>query len=1692
MKVASGVAILVAVTLFSGLVVLPQPAQAAKCDWFCSICGVVIPCGQAALSRCVDCKDTIAQPQPASCGDGACNGRETCSSCPGDCGACPPTTPSCTPGSACSGCPAGGYCGGTPTCVYAGDCSCVKNCWGDAPDSGGACGYYACPAGTQGAGTVYCDSSQASGVCGPKVCTPNWDCPAWSTVSCAFGTQTRTCIDRNGCINPRTETQSCTCSPAATCISGCNDNNACTTDTCNVAANGCSASCTRTPISCTTPPKPYCSGNNILVSFPYSGENPGFCDTGEGGCQYPPIYTNCPNGCSNGQCNTCSAGQTWDPVEKKCIATACTPGEVLCNGVCVARACATKNCNDGNVCTTDRCVESGDGCSATCEKTPVTCPVPNACNVGYCVPPPFGSGCSYFPKNCDDNNACTTDGCNLGTGACVNVNVPVNGGWRWGDWTDSSACVNGKKTQTLTGTCDNPAPACNGNQCSGTSPQTRTIDCTCSPAATCTGGCNDNNACTADTCNVAANGCSASCSNPVDPAKVVNGGWRWSDWRDSSACVNGKKTQTRTTTTCDNPAPACGGAQCSSTPPETRTIDCTPACQPDWQCSGWSYPNGYSDGRGGTCSLACGGGTQTRRCTDANNCGTNAGKPAESQSCNTQACPVCQPSWQCSGWSYPNGYSDGRGGTCSLACGGGTQTRACTDSNGCGTSEGMPPLSQSCNTPACPRCGDGAVNQASEQCDAGANNGKICSPAYGGTCTYCTAACLQQTVQGQYCGDGSVNGPEECDSANLNGNTCESFGYSVGTLKCSAAGTANQCSFDKSSCAGITGPSEVCTGTDASIVATAASLSGLQKIEIYVDNTVKQTCASSPCTYTAQYSGGGHEYFAKLYNTAGTLQTPTKTITADSAAPLTTVSSEPAKAYTTDFVKINAAASDTGGVAKIEVFADGASKAICSNQVTCAYSQQYAGGTHNFYAVATDKCGNTKRADGAFYANSEPAMQPIQEVPSCDFGETITLRCPASDADNDITAVNVWAGECRGSCANQNDAAWNTPETTDKIYHQGAAMSGSGNGVYTQTLTVNQAIGTKIAATCQATDANGRKSQVWGDRYPLCTVGGCTTPPSFSNIQATPNPAGTGAVTVAFRSSRDLQGNPSVNVTPGAETGATQQLTAQFVSKSGNDYTYRFDVQGSQQSGRSDITIRGADTTGCAGGGLAGSFCIDTAAPATTIKCNGGSCGQAFTDNVNILFSATDASGSCGAGVKEILSSVDGGAETAIAGAEGGIAVSGHGTHTVTYRARDNLGNLEAVKSASVDINTIPTQGRMDVKIQMEKTSLKIGEKAKVKIIGRLLDKNTNKELARCAFRDNHKNDPKYKKCTITRLRIDEGTPKESDLLPGYDDSNTANYDSDSDAWKIDIDTLRYRSTLTGCLQGQGQQNCSSGSFSVVPAIVDINVKYPDVDAQIVPVTPAGTPNFTRSMQVKFVAAGRGSDGISQDCTGTDCAAFYDIKPPGDAPDYSNKQIFWDGFAGGYKGEAASTSLQCNTAYNVWIKMTIQNGPLAGTTGEKSSGIFVNCIPTVTAGPVEARTTLGAKNLQIFTVTFWNPKNAMNNMKIEMESPTTPQVLAWINFAGDGDSRTFSAPALSPTTFTVEMPVAARAGKYPIDFTVTNLDTQEQYRNTGTLFIFAEGLPEFQAWQLLILIAIAPLVLWKTNFFEPGKARKRK
>ena len=134
-------------------------------------------------------------------------------------------------------------------------------------------------------------------------------------------------------------------------------------------------------------------------------------------------------------------------------------------------------------------------------------------------------------------------------------------------------------------------------------------------------------------------------------------------------------------------------------------------------------------------------------------------------------------------------------------------------------------------------------------------------------------------------------------------------------------------------------------------------------------------------------------------------------------------------------------------------------------------------------------------------ANTRPVvLSGVYINDNCQNGGVLTLKCDVQDAETNIAnlEVRLWAGQCDA----QNCVATRSrPGAPGKglVYSNGWAQSGRmtyiSGSTYDKTVTINQGIGTGIAATCAVFDGNlwsynapvnelGR----WGDAYPLCIV----------------------------------------------------------------------------------------------------------------------------------------------------------------------------------------------------------------------------------------------------------------------------------------------------------------------------------------------------------------------------------------------------------------------------------------------------------------------------------------------------------------------------------------------------------------------------------------------------------------------------
>jgi len=115
-------------------------AQKKNCGTVSDGCGGTLNCGTCTSGYV--CESGVCMPTNLICGDSSCDGSETCSTCPQDCGVCP-VLPDCGDGSCngtenCSTCPQD--CGACPVAFVCGDGSCnsTENC-SSCPQDCGAC-----------------------------------------------------------------------------------------------------------------------------------------------------------------------------------------------------------------------------------------------------------------------------------------------------------------------------------------------------------------------------------------------------------------------------------------------------------------------------------------------------------------------------------------------------------------------------------------------------------------------------------------------------------------------------------------------------------------------------------------------------------------------------------------------------------------------------------------------------------------------------------------------------------------------------------------------------------------------------------------------------------------------------------------------------------------------------------------------------------------------------------------------------------------------------------------------------------------------------------------------------------------------------------------------------------------------------------------------------------------------------------------------------------------------------------------------------------------------------------------------------------------------------------------------------------------------------------------------------------------
>ncbi len=474
-------------------------------------CNDANPCTDDSCDKAAGCK-TEQNTKPCSDGD-ACTTQDVCLA--GKCqGGAPPV---CDDNNPCTG----DKCDANKGCIIAPlDVTCTDN---DACTTTDNCKDGDCIPGPK----PNCDDG--------KVCT---DDSCDTVKGCVNLANTATCTDDTVC----TEGDGC---KDGACVPGkakdCNDNNACTDDSCD-PAKGCASVHTTKACNdgdaCTT--QDTCASGNCTSKPTVCDDNNGCtsdtCDSLVG-CLFTNTVTACSDGdactapdlCSDGSCkvgamvecddkNLCTddscdkaKGCVNAPNTKACSdGTVCTSSDACAGGKCDG---AAVNCDDTNLCTDDSC-DKVSGCvnlanTITCSDSDA-CTLSDACKDGACL--------AGAPPNCDDNNACTDDSCDKVKG-CQHANNTAA-------CSDGDACTSADKCAT--GNCGGTVVNCDdGNACTDDAcdklagcKNTANTATNCSDGNACTSNdacaqgkcngtpvtCNDNVACTVDSC-VPATGC---------------------------------------------------------------------------------------------------------------------------------------------------------------------------------------------------------------------------------------------------------------------------------------------------------------------------------------------------------------------------------------------------------------------------------------------------------------------------------------------------------------------------------------------------------------------------------------------------------------------------------------------------------------------------------------------------------------------------------------------------------------------------------------------------------------------------------------------------------------------------------------------------------------------------------------------------------------------------------------------------------------------------------------------------------------------------------------------------------------------------------------------------------------------------------------------------------------------------------
>jgi hypothetical protein len=434
-----------------------------------------------------------------------------------------------------------------------------------------------------------------------------------------------------------------------------------------------------------------------------------------------------------------------------------------------------------------------------------------------------------------------------------------------------------------------------------------------------------------------------------------------------------------------------------------------------------------------------------------------------------------------------------------------------------------------------------------------------------------------------------------------------------------------------------------------SLAATDAD-SGVAAVRYTTDGSDPTT--ASP-TYTAPFTVSTTSTVKyRAWDNAGNVEpTKSQTIQVDTEAPTSSIACQAGVCSTGWYagpVSLSLAATDTeSGVAAIRYTTDGSDPTAASP----AYSAPFTvSATTTVKYRAWDSSGNVEATNSQLIQidTTAPTSSIACNGSSCSgspYSAAVTVTLSATDSESGVAVIRYTLD---GSSPTAASTAYSDPisisETTTIKYR---AWDSAGNF---------EAINSQLVQVVQTVPDTDPPTSSIACNLSVCS--GWYGGPVSVSLSAADGGSGVAAIRYTVDGSDPTTASPT--------------YTTPFTVSATTTVKYRaWDNAGNVEATNSQLVQ------------------IDTTAPTSSIRCNGGTCSATgwYKASVDVAVSATDAQ----SGVSVIRYTLDGSTPTAASPAYSGpFTLSA--TTTVKYRAWDNAGNVEATKSQVVRIDlTSPT-----------------------------------------------------------------------------------------------------------------------------------------------------------------------------------------------------------------------------------------------------------------------------------------------------------------------------------------------------------------------------------------------------------------